>query len=158
MHCQNAFSTRRSEKGLFCSRSCACKHGNANKTFGCNRSKLETWLEKELIALYGNIFKFNDRSLGFELDIVCTQAQIAFELNGIFHYEPVFGKDRLDSIQNKDKYKMQICAQNGLELCVIDTSAQKYFKPKGSEKYLCIITNLLATKKVFPNSTNVEVD
>ena len=82
---------------------------------------------------------------------------LAFELNGIFHYEPIFGESKLDRIQNNDNRKFQACLENGIELCIIDTSSQKYFKEKSSQKYLDIITNLVDSK-LGPSKTDcVEV-
>ena len=64
-------------------------------------------------------------------------------LNGIFHYEPIYGQDKLSQIQNNDNRKFQACIENGIELCIIDSSQQKYFKEQSSLKYLNIITNII---------------
>jgi hypothetical protein len=71
---------------------------------------------------------------------------IAFELNGIFHYEPIYGNDKLNKIQNNDMRKFQACLEHNIELCIIDTSQQKYFKESTSQKYLNIIVNILNEK------------
>lgn len=66
--------------------------------------------------------------------------KLAFELNGIFHYEPIYGSDKLSSIQNNDHRKFAACHEAGISLCIIDTSKQTYFKPKSSQRFLDIIT------------------
>jgi hypothetical protein len=71
---------------------------------------------------------------------------LAFELNGIFHYEPIYGNDKLAQIQNNDTRKFQACVERGIEMCTIDSSGLKYFKPKSAEKYLRIIVNIIDAK------------
>jgi disulfide oxidoreductase YuzD len=126
---------------IFCSQSCAATYNNKHKTIGNRRSKLETWLESKLIEAYPNIeFHFNRKDvINSELDIYIPSLKLAFELNGIFHYEPIYGQDKLDQIQNNDNRKFQACVENGIELCLIDTSTQKYFKETTSIKFFEII-------------------
>lgn len=143
------FQIKKSKSGNhFCSRSCAAKYNNAHKTKGTRRSKLEVWLEKQLTKIYPNLeIHFNQKdAINSELDIYIPSLNLAFELNGIFHYEPIYGKDKLASTQNNDKRKFQACLEQGIELCIIDTSSQKYFKPKTSQKYLNIILNIINSK------------
>ncbi len=64
-------------------------------------------------------------------------------LVGIFHYEPIFGIDTHNRIQSNDKSKMKSCIDAGIDLCVIDTSRLKYFKPANAQKYVDIITNII---------------
>ena len=132
----------------FCSQSCAGTYNNAHKITGNRRSKLEYYLEKQLTKLYPNIvILFNDKStINSELDIYIPSLKLAFELNGIFHYEPIYGQDKLDQIQNNDSRKFQACLEQDIELCIIDTSSQKYFKPKTSQKFLNIIINIIDQK------------
>jgi hypothetical protein len=35
------------------------------------------------------------------------------------------------------------CLENGIELCIIDTSSSKHFKPERDKKYLDIITKII---------------
>jgi len=56
---------------------------------------------------------------------------------------PIHGEDKLEQIQNNDNRKFQACHERGIELCVIDTSQQKYFKEKSSIKYLNIIIKII---------------
>ncbi len=132
----------------FCSRSCAAKYNNAHKTIGTKRSKLEIWLESKLKHLYSEQrILFNDvTTINSELDIYFPNLNLAFELNGIFHYEPIYGQQKLDQTQNNDNRKFQACLEKGIELCIIDSSGQKYFKESTSQKYLDIINNIINEK------------
>lgn len=132
-------------KYSFCSQSCSASYINAHKTTGCNRSKLEIWLENQLKLIYPNLqILFNDiTAIKSELDIYIPSLKLAFELNGIFHYEPIFGDDKLSKTQNTDQMKFKLCQENNISLCVIDTSHEKYFKTEKSQKYLNIITNII---------------
>src|ERR1017187_3351472 len=125
-----SFTEFKKNTNHFCSRHCSGKWNNAHKTTGSRRSKLEIYLEKQLPILHPNlVFKFNDRTeILAELDIYIPELKLAFELNGIFHYEPIYGLDKLTSTQRNDKQKIIRCYEKGIELCIIDTSKQKYFK------------------------------
>ena len=81
-----------------------------------------------------------------ELDVLIPSLNLAFELNGIFHYEPIYGSDKLSSIKNNDERKFQACLEKGIELVIIDTSSQVYFKEKTSQKYFDIIENIIDIK------------
>jgi len=135
-------------KNNFCSRSCNATYNNTHKTTGNRRSKLEQYLEIELTKLYSNLdIQFNNKEIiNSELDIYIPSLKLAFELNGIFHYEPIFGGDKLNQIQNNDQRKFQACLEQGIELCIIDTSRQINFKEKSSQKYLQIIFNIINFK------------
>lgn len=138
--------SKKSKSGnQFCSKSCAATYNNKHKTHGNRRSKLEKWLEEQLTIQYPNLdIKFNQKEvIGSELDIYIPSLNIAFELNGIFHYEPIYGVNKLQQIQNNDIYKSKACHDTKLDLCIIDTSQQKYVKPSTSQKYLDIITNII---------------
>lgn len=133
----------------FCSRSCSATWNNKHKTHGTRRSKLEAWIEKQLTNLYPdlNIDYNQTNAINAELDIYIPSLKLAFELNGIFHYEPIFGEHKLNQTQNNDQRKFQACLEKQIELCVIDSSQQKYFKPKNSQKYLDIILKIIQQKQ-----------
>jgi len=132
----------------FCSQKCASIYINSHKTTCIRRSKLEIYLETELIKIYPNMeFLFNNKkTINSELDIYLPSLKLAFELNGIFHYEPIFGVENLNQIQNNDQRKFQACLEHGIELCIIDSSQQKYFSEKTSKKYLDIIISIINKK------------
>lgn len=129
----------------FCCRSCSGTYNSLHKSHGTRRSKLEVWLEQELPALYPELeFHFNRKdTINSELDIYIPNLKLAFELNGVFHYEPIFGDKKLDQIQNNDNRKFQACGEKGISLCIIDVSALSYFKPDKAKKYLEIIMNII---------------
>ncbi len=135
----------KTNKNHFCDKSCRMSYMNSNKTKAYKRSKLEMWLESQLCERYPNLkFSFNDSThIGQELDIYIPSHKLAFELNGIFHYEPIFGEDYLDSVKNRDSNKFKLCRDNDISLCIIDSSGQKNFTEKDSEKYLRIITDII---------------
>ena len=151
-HCGKKFnrfeSQMRYSKNLFCSQSCAATYNNTHKTYGIRRSKLEVWLAQELLKFYPNLeFHFNRKdAINSELDIYIPSLKLAFELNGIYHYEPIHGADTLTKIQNNDSRKFQACLELGIELCIIDTSMITYFKINRCQSYYNIIKNIIDNK------------
>lgn len=133
----------------FCSKSCAVSYNNTHKTTGNRRSKLEMYIENYLRSAHPDIeMLFNDKqTINSELDIYLPKLNLAFELSGIFHYEPIYGKEKLAQIQNNDNRKFQACLENDIELCIIDTSELKYFKEKNAVKYLNIILQIIYTHR-----------
>lgn len=135
-------------KKHFCSKSCAATYNNTHKQHGARRSKLEIYLEKQLTSLYPNLqIDFNKKdTINSELDIYIPSLKLAFELNGIYHYEPIYGPEKLLQTQNNDQRKFQACIEQGISLCIIDTSKQKYFKESTSKEFLNIITDIINNK------------
>ena len=133
----------------FCSRSCSATYNNKNKTYGTRRSKLEVWLEEQLTLNYPTLeVHFNRKdTINSELDIYIPSMKLAFELNGIYHYEPIHGSEVLERIQNNDNRKFQACLERGIELCIIDSSSLAYFKSTNAKKYLDIICKLISEKR-----------
>lgn len=140
-------------KFSYCSKSCRSKYSITHKTTGSNRSKLEKWIEQQLTKLYPNLLiEYNNRSaIKAELDIYIPSLKLAFEINGIFHFEPIFGKEALGKVQTNDKRKFQACIEQGISLCVIDSASLKYFKPDKAKKYLDIITNIINESYLVSN-------
>lgn len=129
----------------FCSKSCAARYNNKHKTHGTRRSKLEAYIEQKLTEFYPNleILYSNKTIIESELDIYIPSLKLAFELNGIFHYEPIFGDNKLNQIQNNDSNKFQKCQEKGISLCIIDSSSQKRFTEQSSQKFLDIIIKII---------------
>ena len=128
-------------KNNFCSQSCSATYNNKHKKYGIRRSKLETWAEEQLIDLYPDLkIRYNRKdAIESELDIYIPSLKLAFELNGIFHYQPIFGEPKLKKIQHNDKCKFQHCIEQGISLCVINTESHRYVTKKTSQKYIDII-------------------
>lgn len=151
-NCGKDFKKRKAElkktPNSFCSRSCSATYNNKHKSHGTRRSKLEAWLEEQFSIIYPNLeIHYNRKdTINSELDIYIPSLNFAIELNGIFHYEPIFGDYKLNQIQNNDQRKFQACLERGIEMAWIDTSQLKYFKPKNAQKYLDIVYQLISNK------------
>lgn len=134
---------------FFCSSSCSAIYGNANRTNkGCRRSKLEIWLESQLYKIYPNIeIHYNRKdAIKSELDIYIPQLKLAIELNGAFHYAPIFGKEKLERIKYNDERKHIECLKLGIYLYTIDTTKPKQFSKKGSVKILQKVRKIINEK------------
>ena len=129
----------------FCCQSCAASYNNRNKTFGTRRSKLEKFIEKQLSIIYPNLLiEYNKRGIiKYELDIFIPFLDLAFELNGIFHYKPIFGEDKFNKTQLVDNMKIKLCKKQFIKLYVIDTSSQIHMTIENSQKYLTIILKII---------------
>lgn len=129
----------------FCSSSCAGTYNNTHKSTGNRRSKLEIYLEERLSNVYPKLdIQYNKKNaINSELDIYIPSLRLAFELNGIFHFEPIFGQTKLTQTQNNDHRKFQACSEKNISLCVIDTSKMKYFKKENADYFVNIITKII---------------
>ena len=101
--------------------------------------------------LYPNLkIEYNQtNAINGELDIYIPSLKLAIELNGIFHYEPIYGKEKLHAMKTNDKRKFQACLERGIELCIINTGKTS-FSEKTADKYLDIIKNLVAPQGIEP--------
>jgi hypothetical protein len=78
--------------------------------------------------LTGYNFEYNNRLVcdGYELDIYIPQLNLAFEINGIFHYKPIFGEEKLAKIIKKDTIKKQRCEQAGIVLHILKDDSRRF--------------------------------
>ena len=115
---------------------------------GTRRSKLEVWLEARLRELYPSLTLLpNDKTtINSELDFYFPDLKLAFELNGIFHYEPIYGAEKLASIQNNDHRKFAACIERDISLCIIDSSKMLKFKEPKARVFLDIMTQILNSR------------
>jgi hypothetical protein len=136
---------RKKTKNNFCSSSCSATYNNKNKTHGTRRSKMENLFEKVLNDFFPDIlFLMNDKqTIGSELDFYFPNLKFAVELNGIFHYEPIYGENKLEKIQNNDKQKIIRCYEKGIELCVVDIASVSYLNKPQQEKYTNIFKEIM---------------
>lgn len=130
---------------IFCNTSCAATYNNTHKTTGYRRSKLEIWLETELRREFPNLDIYtNDRSaISLELDFYFPALKLAFEFNGICHYQPIYGQERFDSRIALDARKTKECEECKIELHVIDVSTMKVFNQKFSAPHLSTLRGIL---------------
>lgn len=120
----------KTRKSKFCSGTCRNKINNQN--IKGSRSKAEKMLEKAITDKYPELFVlYNDRKTlsGLELDVFIPSINLAIEWNGVFHYNSVKGS-LLEQYQTKDKIKLNLCKDKGIELLVIKdlTSHNKFIK------------------------------
>lgn len=156
--CNKKFYCNKAElkKTKFCGQSCAATYNNHRKKTGTRISKLELFLQKELSNRYPKIeFQFNKKDvIQSELDIYIPVLKIAFEINGIFHYKPIFGKNKLRRVKNNDRIKKRSCIKNGIELRVINSSSLDPFHPEKAKKYLNSIGSIIENRRCGPTRTD----
>jgi len=70
--------------------------------------------------------------------------KLAIEIQGIFHYQPVFGEEKFNSIQKNDAKKRKKCEELGIKLVEIDTRDQQQFSIESSKKYVDIVLELIS--------------
>lgn len=142
----------------FCSKSCAAKYNNTHKTYGTRRSKLEAYLEQQIRSEFSNLELIcnGKNAIGSELDFYFPQLRLAIELNGIFHYEPIYGIDRLERTQANDQQKYANCLAAGIELCIVSCT-EKHVTSNVKERYWTIVRNLVIPLLGRASGTNVQV-
>lgn len=144
------------DRNYFCGSSCAASHNNKKRPVGKKRSKLELWLEPRLTEHYSHIdIHFNKKdAIGSELDIYIPSLKLAIEVNGRFHYVPVFGQALLEATQRNDREKAQSCKDNGIKLVSIDASGLKFLTHKKAQRYFMMIVDEIEIET--KDKTNVE--
>lgn len=117
---------------VFCCKSCAGTYNNRHKTYGIRRSKLERYLEEQIKTHFPNLeINCNIISIiGSELDFYFPNLKLAIQINGIFHYKPIYGNDRLNKITKLDQEKRDKCKELQIILHEIDVSMDKTFSFK----------------------------
>lgn len=135
----------------FCSLSCRATYHNLEKTFkrkGAKRSNIEFWLEKKIAEEFSELTVLFNRAdiIKDELDIYIPSIKLAFEINGIFHYQPIFGEEKLKQTKVVDGRKVDKCHKVGIDLCVIDISSMGNFNEKDATTYLNMIRDKINIK------------
>ena len=153
LQCNETFTKRNSEikktPNNFCSKSCAASYNNTHKTYGTRRAKLEVFLEEQIKEHYPEFELICNQKTAIEseLDLYFPQLRFAIELNGITHYEPIYGADKFEKIQNNDKRKVIACYERGIELAIVDTSSCSYLSANNKEKYKNLVFGLIEQVK-----------
>jgi hypothetical protein len=153
LQCNDTFTKKNSEikktPSNFCSKSCAASYNNTHKTYGTRRAKLEVFLEEQIKEHYPELELICNQKTAIksELDFYFPQLRFAIELNGITHYEPIYGVDKFEKIQNNDKRKVIACYERGIELAIIDASSCSYLSANNKEKYKNLVFGLIEQVK-----------
>lgn len=139
-----------SSKLYFCNRSCSCSYKNIHKKSGFRFSKIEKYIRNMIEIDFPNLnIIYNDRkTIKLELDILIPSIYLAFELNGITHYQPIFGEDKFSRIKENDYKKISLCCERGITLHQIDISHINHFNGKdGLNIYNFIKEKILASRR-----------
>ena len=149
-NCQIPYASERSNS-KFCSHTCRSiklqLHVFAHKKSGASRSKIEIHIESKIREDFQGIeFIFNDkREIGIELDIYSPQLKLAIELNGVFHYLPIFGHNVLDKIQSRDRQKPELCTAKQIILHTINLGDECFTKHYAKKIYSTVY-NIIALR------------
>lgn len=142
---------KKSKSGrMFCNRSCSATYHNSHKTTGTRRSKLEVWLESELEKSNSELkIDYNlTTAIEQELDIYLPELKLAIEINGIFHYKPIFGDKKFQRTQATDIKKKINCINSNITLIIIDVSTYNCFKPETAQPFLHAILKIIEAKSI----------
>ena len=150
---------RKTKRHAFCSKSCAASFNNRHKEHGCKRSRLEKYIEQQLIREFdGLVFTCNSVDvIKAELDFYFPRLNFAIEINGIIHYKPIFGLAKLKQIQDSDRLKAESCNKQKIDLQIIDVSCEVSYTKMMREKYWKVVKELVASKLKRAGHTNVQV-
>jgi hypothetical protein len=144
-------------KNNFCGKSCAASYNNTQKRKS-RRSKCEKLLFELLMKEFADLIILpNNKTLlnGYEVDIAIPSLNLAIEWNGIVHFKPIYGEEKLQKIITRDQEKLIIAKEKNINLIVIPDLISK--KPYVEEIFLkirTIINNLKAAGGVEPPSTS----
>ena len=132
----------------FCSSRCSASYNNQIRQKK-RRSKMEKALFDLLVTAFPKLeIIANDRKTlnGLEIDIFIPKLQLAIEWNGIVHFKPIFGEEKLLAVQEKDRQKLQIANEKNIRLIVIPDYRSNYSLVKEAfSKIKEIIENLSNT-------------
>lgn len=143
---------KKSKSGrMFCNKSCSAKYTNAHKTTGTRRSKLECWLETQLTRLYPWLeIHYNLlNKINNELDIYIPSLNLAIELNGIFHYKPIYGEEKFNKTHKTDLKKKLNCIKNNITLIVIDVSDYNRFTESSAKPFIDAVVSIIEAKAIY---------
>jgi very-short-patch-repair endonuclease len=147
-NCNNKITSKWAKD--FCCRSCSTSFNNKKRDYGYRRSKLEEYIEEVVSEKTNRTILFNNKTIiGSELDIYVPDLKLAIEIQGIFHYQPVFGEEKFNSIKRNDAVKRKKCKELGIKLVEINTCEQNQFSIESSKKYVDFILELILIPSVL---------
>ncbi len=142
-----------------CSPECAVILVKSQKDWGGNRSKLEIYVEENLKKEFNLNFLFNETTIGYELDIHIPEINYAIEINGITHYEPIYGENILKRRVEIDKQKLEECNNKNIKLDIVNVSRDRNYPNILRKRYLEIknlITERLNSIEFCPNEITIK--
>jgi len=110
-----------------CSPECAIELVKSQKNWGGRRSKLEIYVEEKLKKEFNLNFLFNKTTIGYELDIHIPEIDLAIEINGITHYEPIYGEEIFRRRLYIDEQKIKECLSRNIKLEILKVSRDKNY-------------------------------
>jgi hypothetical protein len=117
---------------MFCNASCNASFNNALKR-KTRRSKCEILLFNLIKEKFPNLEILpNDKTMldGLEMDIAIPKLKLGIEWNGVVHFKPIYGEQKLNNIQSNDAKKQITANSKGINLIVVPdlVSSEKYVK------------------------------
>jgi hypothetical protein len=94
----------------------------------CN-TKFTSVSEKHFLEFFNDInSEHNIRSIisPLELDIYIDELKVAFEINGIVHYNPIYGIEKYNKIIKRDLLKNKLTKDKGIILYTIKDESKKF--------------------------------
>jgi hypothetical protein len=139
-------SQMKSKTGLsFCSSSCSATYNNNHKKMGYRRSKLEIYIEEKIKNEFPNLnFRTNAKDIGYELDFYFPDKAFAIEINGIYHYKPIHGEEKLLRIKHNDQLKILLCEKMNIKLIIFKDESGNF-----SQKIA--LNNWIKIKEIISN-------
>jgi len=132
----------------FCSHKCSATYYNRLRRRS-RRSKIEGEFFDRLQSAFPELHMVpNDKSLlqGLEADIAIPDLNTVIEWNGVVHYHPIYGDEKLKAIQTRDAEKMQKASDLGIRLIVIsDADSSRKTLDRAYSDVRSIIASLLGS-------------
>lgn len=112
------------------------------------RSKCEKKLERLLRDEFPHLVLLpnNKTALdGLELDLWFPDLKLGIEWNGVVHFKPIYGHQKLSAVQARDAEKQQRANKKGIHLIVIPDLVSTDAKVREAFMDLCRIIRQLQT-------------
>lgn len=144
---------KRFHANLFCSRKCTGYKLEKNITKIKieypklkRRSQIEYFIEEKIKNNFSDLsVYYNGSYYGYELDLYFPFYNISIELNGPFHYIPIYSEESLIYTINRDKIRAHLCFEHNVTLHTIKLGRTRSIKEK--EYYWEIVKNIIIDVK-----------